>query len=130
MQWRPQEIRDVKNTEYLLRKSTDTEQSQPKREACYMVFALWGLCLALVLLFFILSLHFIWGIFVLCHCTLEVFNFLFVFYRGSQLKVCLESQRRLWTWDFQQSGTVKILIAHRHGANTFYIKSGHEMFGG
>jgi hypothetical protein len=46
-------------------------------------------------------LHFGMRMVTLCNWILEVCNFLFDFYRCSQLRVCLESQRRLWTWTFK-----------------------------
>jgi hypothetical protein len=36
------------------------------------------------------------------HCILEVYYFCFDCYRGSQLRVCLVSQRRLWNCIFEQ----------------------------
>lgn len=34
------------------------------------------------------------------HCTVELFNFLFDGHWVSQLRVCLMSQNKLWTWIF------------------------------
>lgn len=62
-----------------------------------LMFALLGSGLALVQLFLSSDME----VFTLCHCMLEVF--LFDIYRGLQLGVCLESQKRLWSWTFQQS---------------------------
>jgi hypothetical protein len=68
-------------------------------ELLNLMFALLGF--SLVLVPFILSMSLFlplgMGISILCPCVLEVCNFSFWFYRGSELKVYLESQERLWT---------------------------------
>lgn len=46
------------------------------------------------------------GVLILCH-LLEVYSQLLLFYRGSKLRICFESQQRLWP--FQQFGAVKTL---------------------
>jgi hypothetical protein len=57
----------------------------------------------------------------LCHCILEVYNFLFWFYRGLQLRVCFDYQRTLWTWAFNSVGTMKTMGTLGDGLNGFCI---------
>jgi hypothetical protein len=71
-----------------------------------LMFALLNSCPTLVRFFLaiLLVLCFGEGMCILYHYILEVCNlvFPFYFYRGSQLTVCLETQRSLWTWNFEQ----------------------------
>jgi hypothetical protein len=120
MQWRPQEIVDARNVECLLGKAAGDEQNQPKTEAMWAtngedtgarlphitsacapdvghratevnVCLAWFLsCFGLISIFLFLS--FGMGIFTLCHWKYVTY---FLFYRGSQLSVCLKSQRTL-----------------------------------
>lgn len=53
-------------------------------------------------------------------CMSAVFSFLFDFCRDSQLRVCFESERRLWTWTFEW--TVKTLVTLRDGLSIFCLK--------
>lgn len=62
-----------------------------------------GFGLALVQFLFTVSLFFPFGMVIvtLYHCVLEVCYFIFYFDSGPQLRVCLESQRKLWIWTLQ-----------------------------
>lgn len=71
-----------------------------------LFFALLNFDLALVQ-FITTSFSAFWnGVFTLCHRVLEVSNFGFDFYKGSQLRVCLKSQWRRRTRTFTNAGTV------------------------
>lgn len=74
---------------------------QPRREVRGAILGL----LALALLFFAsLLLPFETKMFALGHFVLEVGNFSLPFYRGSQLRDCLEPQK---IWTLEQYGTTK-----------------------
>jgi hypothetical protein len=62
-----------------------------------LMFSLQVFCLDLLQSFFTILLFICFGmrIFILCHCILEVCNF--VVLQGLTVRVCLESQKRLWT---------------------------------
>jgi hypothetical protein len=124
--WWNQDIGDTRPAEYLQRKATVRELSQfnfnalwpglPKYTGAYnticpgyielqdLMFALLAFGFALIWSFiaFIQCLSFEIGMFTQCHCVLKVWNILFWFYRSSQLRVCLESYKRLWIGTFGQ----------------------------
>ena len=106
---------------YLLKKAANREWDQLKREKCVAVnkaerkwsyeecfyirygdidweFAQLGFGLALVQ-YFLTMLPLGMVMYVLCYCMLEVCNLLFHFY-FRRVRVCHESQKRLWSLDF------------------------------
>lgn len=80
-------------------------------------------CFALTLLFSTtVFLPFGIGIFPLCCCMLKVLNFLFDFYRDSQLEFALGLKGDITLGIFSNAETFMTLSTHRHGVNVFYIK--------
>lgn len=106
--WRPQYTRDARAMRCLLGYGIGTRPAQPRswkeldseepltldREMQSLESALMILGLGLVQ-YFLTRLSFLPFGTVMCHCMLEVCAFLFISYRGLQLRVCHESQKRL-----------------------------------
>lgn len=75
-----------------------------------LMFALLCSDLPLVLFLSILLPQFGIKRLTLYHCMLEVFNILFWFYRGSQLRLCLNLKVDVGLIFFSNSGTIKTLV--------------------
>jgi hypothetical protein len=60
-------------------------------------------------------------LFPMCHCILEVYNLIFDFCKGSQLRVAFELHVRLWTRALGNDGNIKTLEIVGDGLNASFI---------
>lgn len=81
-----------------------------------------GFCSCFIpFLFILVLLPFGVGMFAMHHCMLKIFNFIFYFHRGSQLRA-LSLRGGFQHELFSNAATVKTLSTFRYGLNAFCIK--------
>lgn len=80
------------------------------------------------IVFYLLFVPFGIGVFTLCYYTLGLCKVFLIFYRGSQLRVCLESQKRFGLGHFEKCWNC---LVFGEGINGFLhcAKDGCEMLG-